>query len=276
MLPLACRHVDGQSLAELLGSGLIFGESVIARAIRSFCLLPLCLATVTAYAQPPADVEDLVGARAAGGETQMQARGYSFVRVNTVRDQKWSFWWNERTQQCASISTMDGRYAAINKVPAANCDRQEGPQASASAAPQSQEEHLSLICWGEGQKTTVESKSGLEWNAEKRKYESSSRIENGKSMYNAQLGVEIQGQHGRIKLAGALVAPIHSGGQDGWWELEDLRIDRELITGRYRMNGLNKPTVRIDRRIGRITISGMENFAGACEDAARASDRPRF
>lgn len=248
----------------------------MVRAIRSFRLLPLCLAAVAAQAQPPADVEDLVGARAAGAETQMQARGYSFIRVNTVRDQKWSFWWNDRTRQCASVSTMDGRYAAISKVPAANCDRADSPASTAAVSAGAGEEHLSLICWGEGQKTTVESKSGLEWNAEKRKYESSSRIENGKSMYSAQLGVEIQGQHGRIKLAGALIAPIHSGGQDGWWDLEELRVDRELITGRYRMNGLNKPSVRIDRRIGRITITGLDNFAGTCEDAAKASDQPRF
>jgi hypothetical protein len=73
------------------------------------------------YAQTPSDVRDLVGARAAGGETQLQARGYRFLRTNTVGDQKWSFWWSDLQRQCVSVTTDNGRYSAINQVPGQNC-----------------------------------------------------------------------------------------------------------------------------------------------------------
>ena len=39
------------------------------------------LGSTAAQAQTPPDLDDLVGARGAGGETQMQARGYQLVRA---------------------------------------------------------------------------------------------------------------------------------------------------------------------------------------------------
>ncbi|MET0362447.1 MAG: hypothetical protein ABW048_11945 [Sphingobium sp.] len=230
--------------------------------------------SVPAFAQPPADIEDLLGARGAGGETQLQARGYHFVRVNTVQDQKWSFWWNPRTRQCASVTTMDGRYSAISRVPPANCDQDGGP--SGSAVPVSSGESLALICWGEGQKTTLENRSGWQWNNDNRRFESTTRLENGKEDFNQELLVEISDGHGHIRLAGALVPPLHSGGRDGWWDLEELQVTRDIISARYRLNGLNKPRLTIDRRIGRISIEGMTPFHGSCEDASKATAKPRF
>lgn len=234
--------------------------------------------TQAAQAQPPADIEDLVGARGAGGETQLQARGYQFVRINTVQDQKWAFWWNPRTRQCASVTTMEGRYSAINRVPPANCD-QGGSGSGASAAPLPDyppSDSLALICWGEGQRTTLENRSGWAWNNERNRFETTTRLESGKQDFSQELLVEVSGGHGHIRLAGALVPPLHSGGRDGWWDLEDLQVTRDMISARYRLNGLNKPRLTIDRRIGRISIDGMTPFHGTCEDANKAAEKPRF
>src|SRR3546814_7233832 len=64
-------------------------------------LLPaLLLASVfpaAAFAQSAPDVADLAGARAAGGETQLLARGYESRFSNVVGDQRYTFWWNART-----------------------------------------------------------------------------------------------------------------------------------------------------------------------------------
>lgn len=229
---------------------------------------------VAGQAQPPADIEDLVGARGAGGEIQLQARGYQFIRVNMVQDQKWSFWWNPRTRQCASVTTMDGRYSAINRVPPANCD-QDGGVSSAPVAAASPD-GLALICWGEGQKATVENKSGYQWNAENKRFEYMNRVESGKAEFSQDLLVEISGGHGHIRLAGALVPPLNSGGRDGWWDLEELSVNRDTISARYKLNFANRPRLTIDRRIGRISIEGLTPFHGMCEDANKASEKPRF
>lgn len=58
-----------------------------------------------------ADLQDLVGARAAGGETELQSRGYSFVAGN-----KWSNGWH-----CVTVRTSDGHYKSIVDTPMANC-----------------------------------------------------------------------------------------------------------------------------------------------------------
>lgn len=74
----------------------------------------------------PSDVRDLVGARAAGGETQLQARGYVNTGGQTGDDRKWTYWWNERRGACLSVATVNGRYDSIVSTPAPDC-RRPGP-----------------------------------------------------------------------------------------------------------------------------------------------------
>lgn len=80
-----------------------------------------------ALAQDPAprDVRDLIGSRAAGGETQLERRGYRFVKVETGTDRKWANWWNPRTHTCLSVVTYDGRYDSIVTAPALDCEQRE-------------------------------------------------------------------------------------------------------------------------------------------------------
>jgi hypothetical protein len=75
----------------------------------------------TASAQAPAELRDLVGARAAGGESMLSARGFVFVRTETGDDRKWSYWWNERRGICVSVVTRNGRYDSITTTPAPDC-----------------------------------------------------------------------------------------------------------------------------------------------------------
>jgi hypothetical protein len=58
-----------------------------------------------------ADLQDLVGARGAGGETELQRRGYNYVAGN-----KWSNGWH-----CVTVHTADGHYKSIVDTPMANC-----------------------------------------------------------------------------------------------------------------------------------------------------------
>lgn len=58
-----------------------------------------------------ADLQDLVGARGAGGETELQSRGYNHVAGN-----KWSNGWH-----CVTVHTADGHYKSIVDTPMASC-----------------------------------------------------------------------------------------------------------------------------------------------------------
>lgn len=243
-----------------------------------------CMGSMNVHAQTPADLTDLVGARGSSGETQMEARGYAWVRTSTVRDQKWSYWWNERLGQCASVATADGRYSTIMTVPALNCDKRV-PSAGAEPRPgelarvaqrRPDADSIMLICWGEGRKPGAASGTSFEYNRQSHRYEPKQWVASTTDQFDSAVQVEVADGRGRIHLTGKLVAPIHSGGVEGWWPLDDLRVSQDTITGRYRLNGMNSPRVAIDRRSGRIRIDGIEHFRGDCQAGDWVDRNRRF
>lgn len=76
----------------------------------------LALTGQATIAQVPSGLSDLVGARAAGSETQMKARGYDFVKVEKGDDRSYTTWWNRDKQRCVTVATMDGRYDSITET----------------------------------------------------------------------------------------------------------------------------------------------------------------
>jgi len=249
--------------------------------------LPLRLAAITslvalavpALAQGVPELADLVGARAAGAETQMEARGYRLAGGSTVRDMKFTFWWNDRKRACVSVSTVEGRYASIQPVPAGNCDgAQAGPQPAPQTPPPSDQDagSLVLVCYGAGTRPSVTTAPDYKWNADRHKWEWSSRLESSTQGFSSDVQLELYGDHGRIHLGPSLVPPIHSGGSNGWWDLDALSVTPTQITGSYRLNGMNKPKFTIDRRTGRIDIRAMTNFAGQCDIGNWANGTRRF
>jgi len=238
-----------------------------------------------AFAQPAADVADLAGARAAGGETQLLARGYVSRRSTTVGEQRYSFWWNQRLGRCLSVSTVDGRYGALISVPTENCDNgpardaypteqhcYDRPAESGYADPGS----LVLVCYGAGTRPTVTTKPTYKWNPWNHKWEWSNEVGNSAQGFNSDVQIELYGDQGRIHLGPKLVAPIHSGDDHGWWDLDNLVVTADRITASYRINGLNKPKLTVDRRSGRITIDAITNFSGQCDAGDWAAGQRRF
>jgi hypothetical protein len=140
----------------------------------------------------------------------------------------------------------------------------------------SSRQSLTLICYGEGRKPAVTNSYGYEWNERRHRYESRNRIESTTDDFDSDIQVEIRGTQGKIHLTGKLIAPINSGGDNGWWKLDNLQVEPDRITGKYRMNGLNKPRVNIDRRSGRIAIDGIEKFRGDCNSGDWSNSRTRF
>ena len=226
-------------------------------------------------AQSAPDVADLVGARAAGGETQLQARGYVFVTVNTVGDTKYTTWWNARQKHCISVATADGRYTAINRIPDANCDDagypgdNRGPddrEGRIERPPHhDQGERLTLVCFGTGSGLQNRTYSGYSYNKDRDRFEPDYGSATVRESFSSDVQVEIVDGVGRIHVQGNLVSPIHSGGVDGWWPINGLVVTPDRITGTYRMNGLNKPQLEIDRRSGTIRIKASTDFTGRCD-----------
>lgn len=95
----------------------VFMKCASILALAAASIVP----AVPAYAQP-GDISDLVGARGAGGETQMQNRGYE----NTGMRGGAQYWWNGSSRTCARIVVADGRYRSVTNASADDCRRGGG------------------------------------------------------------------------------------------------------------------------------------------------------
>lgn len=135
---------------------------------------------------------------------------------------------------------------------------------------------LTLICWGEGRRPSTGVGSGYAWNRDRHRFVPNTYTYNTTQEFDSEVQVELHDDWGRIHLTGKLIPAIHSGGDNGWWELENVHVGPDIITARYRLNGLNKPRVEIDRRSGRIKIDGIEKFRGECDQGNWGERSNRF
>jgi len=125
---------------------------------------------------------------------------------------------------------------------------------------------MHLVCYGEGERPSVETLPSMHWSRRHHELETDYTTIMTRREFDSMVQIDIHGDSGHIWLPGKLIPPIHSGGSDGWWEIDDLDVGYSEIRGRYRLNGLNKPRIRIDRESGHIRIDGIEDFRGTCEE----------
>lgn len=135
---------------------------------------------------------------------------------------------------------------------------------------------LTLICWGEGRRPSTGVSSGYAWDSHRHKFVPQTYVHSTTREFDSEVQVELHDDWGRIHLTGKLVPPINSGGSNGWWELENVHVGPDTITARYRLNGLNKPRLEINRRTGRIRIDGIEKFRGECDQGSWGERGNRF
>jgi hypothetical protein len=258
-------------------------------------------------------LEDLVGARAGQAEGELQRRGYRYVSGSQGDDRTYTSWWNADRRQCVTIATVEGRYSSITPTTAPDCrqpasvrprpdpaydnrpavrprpDYQADPGFSrppprpALGRPDysgggplvgGRPVELGLVCFGDGSRNGVASGTTWTWNRERDRYEYGRYNETTTEVFDASLMVQTWPGGGRIRLPRSLIPPINSRGDGGWWDLYDVSVGPDVIRASYRLNGLNKPRVVIDRRTGRITVQGTASygFRGTCD---LIGDEPR-
>lgn len=98
----------------------------------------------------------------------------------------------------------------------------------------------------------------------------------GRKQFTGSGYIEIAGNMARIKLPSAMVPPLN-GGENGWFPIRDFFMNEREITGRLRLNFLNKPKLHIDRNTGIITLeSGFADFSGECELIKEDNSQRKF
>jgi hypothetical protein len=92
------------------------------------------LANAPAFAGPANHLKDLIGAKGSSGESELQARGYSYVSGTTKDNKVNTFWWNAQNQNCIRVTTKDGRYSNIDDVRNDRCGQAAGGSGAAQPA----------------------------------------------------------------------------------------------------------------------------------------------
>lgn len=89
------------------------------------CISVALVASPTAAAAKSASIlRDLVGARASGGERDLQRRGFHLTDGHQGENRSYTYWWSPARKDCVMVRTLDGRFATINDVSAADCNQQ--------------------------------------------------------------------------------------------------------------------------------------------------------
>lgn len=275
-----------------LGSSYVFG-----------CVLLLSIGIPAVANAQSTGLEDMVGARAGQAEAELQRRGYVNTGGQKGDDRSYTNWWNASRRQCVTIATMEGRYSSIQPTLAPDCRQSanQRPNLNYQGQPTSrprpgyepdpnygrppyapggqsgypggglvvdgQSVSLGLVCFGDGSKTGLASGTTWTWNRDRDRYEYGTYNTTRTEVFDASLMVQTWAGGGRIRLPRSLIPPINSRGDNGWWDLYDVSIGPDVIRATYRLNGLNKPRVVIDRTSGRITVQGMADygFRGTCD-----------
>ncbi|WP_271680098.1 hypothetical protein [Thermomonas mangrovi] len=78
----------------------------------------------TAIAQNARNLGDLVGARAAGGQTELEVRGFTFINEReTYGDSVEAYYWNRGSKTCVRVETYDGHFRSITDASASDCNQ---------------------------------------------------------------------------------------------------------------------------------------------------------
>jgi hypothetical protein len=73
----------------------------------------------SAVGSPAAGLQDLVGARASGGEAELERRGYSYVKGEQGGGSAYTNW--RKGSHCITVRTVDGHYKSIVNVVMEDC-----------------------------------------------------------------------------------------------------------------------------------------------------------
>ena len=147
---------------------------------------------------------------------------------------------------------------------------------AAPALAQDDSDVLSLVCTGSGTKKDTQTTYVNQYNRKTDEREYATANTTVQRPFSGTLYIELYGPLGRVKIPQAMVPPINSG-SDGWFEIQKLEITDREISGRIKINGMNKPDMRIDRTTGGIELhSGFGQFSGQCEKYDKSAEARRF
>lgn len=92
-----------------------------SRILAGLLAAALSLPAASVWAGPADELRDLVGARGAGGEAELERRGYTHIDTHKSSNAAFSYWWHNGKRSCIRVTTREGRYQALADADASDC-----------------------------------------------------------------------------------------------------------------------------------------------------------
>ncbi len=100
--------------------------ALMGRAMHAMAAVALVVTPIAAAARSADTLRDLVGARAAGGESDLESRGWVQITGHKGGNASYTYWWNRNAKDCVMVTTRDGRYASITDASPGDCNQRAG------------------------------------------------------------------------------------------------------------------------------------------------------
>lgn len=139
---------------------------------------------------------------------------------------------------------------------------QEGAEQSAAsnATIEIGKDYLNLICMGVGSASKQDNTTVYGNTIEER-----ANVVGRKTVpFEEQVNVRFNEAQSWLRMP-QIMLPTLRGGNSGWFKIKSLDFGEEEIKGKIAINAINRPTLRIDRITGEISINGRAgNYSGKC------------
>lgn len=103
-----------------------------SKTIAACSAVALLSSPSAATAKSASSLGDLVGARAAGGEQELESRGFVVTDGHKGSDASFAYWWNAKHHDCVMVTTRDGKYASIVDTKPSDCNQKSGDGSGAA------------------------------------------------------------------------------------------------------------------------------------------------
>jgi hypothetical protein len=134
---------------------------------------------------------------------------------------------------------------------------------------------LNLVCDGGGAANKVAGATAFAWDNHGNSASGTVLGERSQGFAD-QLQLWIEGSEGKARLPRVMLPPIH-GGDEGWFEITNIRISANEITGTIGVNVMNHPKLVIDRMAGTVSLAGKAGqFNGRCQKFDPATAQRAF
>lgn len=123
---------------------------------------------------------------------------------------------------------------------------------------------LNLVCGGGGSANQASRSYGQAWDNEGNS--ASGYVTQQRAVgFEDQLQLWIEGDAGKARMPRAMLPSIR-GGENGWFDIKDIKLTDNEITGTVTVNFMNKPKLVLDRLTGTVSLAGKAGqFNGRCQ-----------